>query len=99
MTSTQEQPTAAEIEFLARYTSLALDSDPKVAAAQKALLDQILTLMEYDRYRIRNKPQADYPKDYVIRIMEAIVAKAAYKDRAEWSHLEIAVRKSMGVVG
>ncbi len=81
------------------YNDLALDSDPIIAAAQKALLDKILTLMERDRYRIQYKSQESYPKDYVIRMMEAMVARAAYRNRVEWSHIEQQVRKDLDIHG
>ncbi len=75
-----------------------LDADPKVAAGQKRILDQILAIMEHERYRTRNKPESEYPRDYTIRWMEAIVAEAAgYEDRANWSFIENAVRTDLNL--
>ncbi len=91
--------TDEHIELINALTSEAvLDSDPAKAAAQRAILDRILAIMEHHRFRIRHKAEGLYPKDYVIRMMEAIVAKAAgYEDRANWSFIENAVRTDLGI--
>lgn len=90
-----------EMDQLSRINELTLQAclheNPKIAAEQRRLLDHLLAIMEHERYRTRHRGNAEYPRDYTIRWMEAIVAKAAgYSDRAQWSYIENAVRKDIG---
>ena len=58
----------------------------EISSEPKELLEECLK--EIDEYRLKQACKGD-PRDYAIRVCQAIIAKkAGYDDRTEWRHLQ-----------